>query len=477
MTFFTFLCLFLTPHFLCAKPAVAPLVAGQPFLVFWNAPTQQCHTRHQAPLALHSFNILSNQGQAFAGEWITIFYFDQLGLYPYYTEKGVAVNGGCPQNCSLYEHSSKMHEDVLHALPWPYFSGLAVVDWEEWRPQWTRNWASKEIYQKKSREYQNIMVTQQAAWEFSAAARRFISETLRLGRMLRPTGLWGLYLYPDCYNYEFKKGLVNYTGRCPPLEVQRNDDLTWLFEESRALYPSIYLAEELQSAPQSRLFVRARVQEALRVADLPSSPTSLPVFVYTRPFYSYSLTPLTQVSLPSTVDLMSSIGESAALGASGVVLWGGIDYSRNQVSCCQWTALLDYLERILGPYITNVTMATRLCSQLLCSGRGRCLRRDPSADVYLHLDSQNFRVAVDLSGEEPRVSVIGRLGGTSKARMKADFRCHCYQGWTGEACQRTDTCLNVCVCTACNRMSSCLCVYMLTYRICMLYMCSVSQLY
>lgn len=28
--------------------------------------------------------------------------------------------------------------------------GLAVIDWEEWRPLWDRNWGSKRIYQTLS---------------------------------------------------------------------------------------------------------------------------------------------------------------------------------------------------------------------------------------------------------------------------------------------------------------------------------------
>ncbi|MGH0184807.1 UNVERIFIED_CONTAM: hypothetical protein FKN15_015797 [Acipenser sinensis] len=333
-----------------------------------------------------------------------------------------------------------MVADVERTLPRPHFSGLAVVDWEEWRPQWVRNWGSKDIYQHKSRElvrglhpdWPAYKVEQQASWEFNAAAQRFFTETLRLGRMLRPQGWWGFYLFPDCYNHEYKKGFHNYTGQCPPLEVQRNNELAWLFAESKALYPSVYLPEVLQSSPQGRLYTRARLREALRVADLPDSDSSLPVFAYTRPFYAYSLTPLTET------DLVSSIGESAALGANGVVLWGGIDYSRNQSNCLM---LNRYLERTLGPYIVNVTTATRLCSRLRCSGRGRCIRRDPAADVHLHLDSESFWIEVR-PGEGPedrRVSVRGQLTRSAWARMREQFRCQCYQGWSGEGCKQQDS--------------------------------------
>ncbi|XP_066553796.1 hyaluronidase-2 [Amia ocellicauda] len=415
-----------------AKQAVPPVLPGEPFLVYWNAPTQQCHIRHGAPLPLRGYGIVANPDQAFSGNRLTIFYLDQLGLYPYYNRGGQPVNGGCPQNASLRAHSEKMIGDVQRALPWPSFSGLAVVDWEEWRPQWERNWASKDVYQRKSRELVHALhphwppgkVEKQAIWEFDSSAQQFLVETLRQGRRLRPAGLWGLYLFPDCYNHEYQRGLHNYTGHCPPLELRRNDALGWLFAESKALYPSVYLVEALRSSPQGRLFVRARVQEALRVADSTESPTALPVFVYSRPFYAYSLTPLT------LMDLVSSIGESAALGASGVVLWGGMDYSSTRSACLE---LGRYLELTLGPYVANVTTAARLCSQQLCSSRGRCVRRDPEADAFLHLDSQSFSIAVQPGGG--RVSVRGELSRAARATMRSAFQCQCYQGWAGDKCK------------------------------------------
>ncbi|XP_069045702.1 hyaluronidase-2-like isoform X2 [Lepisosteus oculatus] len=421
----------------CGKPAALPAPPGEPFQVYWNAPTQQCQARHGTPLALGPFGVVANPAQAFAGPRLAIFYLDQLGLYPFYDASGWPVNGGCPQNTSLAAHSEKLAGDVRRSLPWPAFSGLAVVDWEEWRPQWERNWAGKAVYQRKSRELVRALrpdwpagkVEREAAWEFDTAARRFLTETLRLARGLRPGGLWGLYLFPDCYNHEYKRGLRNYTGRCPPLELRRNDALGWLFSESAALYPSVYLQGELRSSPQARLFARARVGEALRVASSTPSPASLPVFVYSRPFYANSLAPLTEM------DLVSTIGESAALGASGVVLWGGVDYSRSRDICLQ---LNTYLKSTLGPYILNVTTAARLCSRHLCSSRGRCVRREPDSDAFLHLDARAFRIQVrpgDGREGEPLVSVQGELSRTARAGLRQAFRCHCYQGRTGGQCQ------------------------------------------
>lgn len=288
------------------KPALPPIVKDKPFLVTWNAPTARCAAVYDVPLHLDSYGILVNSQEAFVGGNITIFYYDQLGLYPYYVNTTVpptAVHGGCPQNVSLKEHLEKMRKDVAMAMPSHSFAGLAVIDWENWRPQWIRNWDKKNIY----RDMSLLLVKQrnphlsdyeaelEAKWEFEAAAQNFMTDTLRLAQSLRPNGWWGYYLFPDCYNYDYLDDFEGFTGHCPPVEVQRNNELSWLWENSRALYPSIYMEEMLRSSPQGKKFVRAKVGEALRVAELPSAQHSLPVFVYARPFYTYTLKELSQV--------------------------------------------------------------------------------------------------------------------------------------------------------------------------------------
>ena len=41
---------------------------------------------------------------------------------------------------------------------------------------------------------------------------------------------------------------------------------------------------------------------------------------------------------------MHTIGESAALGASGVILWGGYDYSDSKVSSGFPTSIMEILQ-------------------------------------------------------------------------------------------------------------------------------------
>ena len=131
---------------------------------------------------------------------------------------------------------------------------------------------------------------------------RFMLETLRQAKNLRPQQLWGFYLFPDCYNHNYRSNHDNYTGRCPDVEVTRNDQLMWLWTESMALYPSIYLSRVMKGEAR-RQFVRNRVREGLRLASV-GNGTARPVFVYARPTYANEVTLLTEVRQHAPVGLM-----------------------------------------------------------------------------------------------------------------------------------------------------------------------------
>ena len=52
----------------------------------------------------------------------------------------------------MNEHLRKARLDILNRIPDENFSGLAVIDWEPWRPVWETNWATKRIYKVRSVE-------------------------------------------------------------------------------------------------------------------------------------------------------------------------------------------------------------------------------------------------------------------------------------------------------------------------------------
>ncbi|XP_007950189.1 hyaluronidase-2 [Orycteropus afer afer] len=416
------------------KPTAPPIFTGRPFVIAWDVPTQDCGPRHKVPLDLKAFDVQASPNEGWVNQNITIFYRDRLGLYPRFDSAGQSVHGGVPQNGSLRAHLKMLQDHVEHYIRTQEPVGLAVIDWEDWRPVWVRNWQDKDVYRRWSRQLVANLhpdwpldrVSKQAQYEFEFAARQYMLETLRWVKAVRPRHLWGFYLFPDCYNHDYVQNWASYTGRCPDVEVARNDQLAWLWAESTALFPSVYLDETLASSSHGRKFVSFRVQEALRVAHTHHANHALPVYVFTRPTYSRRLTGL------SEMDLISTIGESAALGAAGVILWGDAGYTKS-MDTCQY--LKNYLTQLLIPYVVNVSWAAHYCSWAQCHGHGRCVRRNPSASAFLHLSASSFRLVPGHAPDEPQLRPEGELSRADRDNLQAHFRCQCYLGWGGEQCQ------------------------------------------
>ncbi|XP_006174157.2 hyaluronidase-1 isoform X5 [Camelus ferus] len=413
-----------------AQGSRGPVVPNRPFTTVWNANTQWCLEKHGVDVDISVFDVVANPGQDFRGPNMTIFYSSQLGTYPYYTSAGEPVFGGLPQNASLDAHLVRTFQDILAAMPASDFSGLAVIDWEAWRPRWAFNWDTKEIYRQRSR---SLVQRQHPYWpaplveaaaqdQFQGAAQAWMAGTLKLGQALRPYGLWGYYGFPDCYNYDFLN--PNYTGQCPPSIRAQNDQLGWLWSQSRALYPSIYIPAAMEGTRKAQMYVRHRVSEAFRVAVGAGDP-SLPVLPYVQIFYD-----MTNHFLPLE-ELEHSLGESAAQGAAGVVLWVSWENTRTKESC---QAIKEYVDTTLGPFILNVTSGALLCSQALCSGHGRCVRRLSHPEALLNFNPTSFSIKPMPGGGQ--LTLRGALLLEDWGQMAEKFKCRCYRGWRGTWCEQ-----------------------------------------
>ncbi|XP_060060606.1 hyaluronidase-3 isoform X2 [Erinaceus europaeus] len=354
-----------------------PWVSERPFSVLWNIPSTRCKTQFGVHFPLEALGITANHGQRFRGQNITIFYKNQLGLYPYLGPQGTAHNGGIPQAVPLDHHLARVAYQLHYRLR-PGFAGLAVLDWEEWHPLWAGNWGRRRVYRAASWAWARLAFPDldprerrhKARTGFEEAARALMERTLQLGRALQPHGLWGFYHFPACGNG--RHGMAsNYTGQCHAATLAHNTQLHWLWAASSALFPSIYLPPRLPPAHR-QAFVRHRLQEAFRVA-LIGHPHPLPVLAYAR-----------------------------------LTHWN----SRRFLSQKECWHLHDYLVGTLGPYVINVTRAAVACSQQRCHGHGRCARRDPGQlEAFLHLQPDGSP---------------GAWG---------SFSCHCYWGWAGPTCQ------------------------------------------
>ncbi|XP_030072606.1 hyaluronidase PH-20 [Microcaecilia unicolor] len=409
-----------------------PVAHMSPFISIWNAPTEVCPRKHKISIDLRLFQFTGSPMKTSTNQSITLFYYDRLGHYPYLNEDtGDAFHGGIPQLIPLYRHFKKAEEDISFYIPSEKERGFAVIDWENWRPLWIRNWAAKDIYRKQSVEFvqqKDLTLTERQAHavakiEFEAAAQRVMLDTLWLGKSLRPNHFWGYFLFPDCYNYDYKQHSHNYTGSCPEIELKRNDELMWLWKESTALYPNMYLETALKSSKNAALFVRNRIKEAMRTAKLANISSPLPIYAYLRPVF----TDMPHKYL-SEVDLVHTLGESAAMGVSGFIMWGDLSLAQTMKTC---TTLNNYLKGVLNPYIINVTLAAKMCSQVLCQNNGACTRKNWNASDYLHLNPQNFLIQ---QAKDGTYSVTGQPAVEDLQQFTERFDCLCY---TGHSCKPT----------------------------------------
>ncbi|TSO77721.1 Hyaluronidase-3 [Bagarius yarrelli] len=382
------------------------VISKQLFSVVWNMPTSKCQREFGVMLPLRQHGIIHNAEQKFRGQKISLFYDSRLGLYPYINREGFIVNGGVPQNGNLRDHLA-LSEAQISALLQKSFNGLAVVDWEKWQPLWIRNFGtrqaytdlSKQLVREKHPDLSEGEVTSLAMTGFEKAAHSFMEETLRLGVGTRPKGLWGFYGYPSCYN-DHRTKENGYTGQCKPKIKAQNDRLTFLWQQSTALYPSVYVRRGLAGHPNMRLMVRHRVLEAFRVAS-----QQLPVLPFARVAFIKSQQFLNQT------DLENTLGEVASLGAAGVVLWGEMKFAKSKKRC---VLLRDYIHTVLGVYLDALQRSVAHCSRKVCSANGRCVRRNPHSGHMI--TQQDTRNEFDQD-------------------LKSKFKCVCYEGYSGEQCE------------------------------------------
>ncbi|OWK06830.1 hypothetical protein Celaphus_00012204 [Cervus elaphus hippelaphus] len=64
-------------------------------------------------------------------------------------------------------------------------------------------------------DWSEMKVKTVAQKEFEMAGKSTMNATLTLALEMRSKCLWGFYLYPDCYNYDYRINPQTYIDKCP----------------------------------------------------------------------------------------------------------------------------------------------------------------------------------------------------------------------------------------------------------------------
>ncbi|TMS35640.1 hypothetical protein L596_002999 [Steinernema carpocapsae] len=350
--------------------SIRALEGSSRFSVYWNAPTYNCH-RMNISIPLEKYGIRANRDMAFQGEEIVLFYETKFGMYPYFEKVNVstytAVNGGLPQKGNIGDHLLKVKMDIERSIPYSGYSGLAIIDFEDWRPLWSLNWGSKTIYKKESVRYvlerypslSKKSARRLAITEFNKAARNFMVQTIRLGMQLRPNAQWGYYGFPYC-NYDAGKAGET---ECNSKFMKHNDKLGFVMREGNTYYPSIYLNQEDKTGGNFR-YLQAIVKETIRTRKRLRSTS--PIYMYTKIEYE-PYDPLPH-EFYTKADLCNSLKQTSDLGAVGAIIWS----TSNQMTRARCEGIQAYVSNTFGPYAEIVTKHASRCARKLCSRHGKC---------------------------------------------------------------------------------------------------------
>lgn len=205
-------------------------------------------------------------------------------------------NGGLPQNGSLDLHLRQFEVDVDRFIPNKTFDGVAVIDFECWRPSFRQNFGELKVYRdltllevnKKHPSWSRDQIEAQGKIIFETAATNFVNRTIMRARKLRPLAKWGFYAFPHCFN-RYRDQLE----RCPDQVMAENNKLMFMYPS--AVYPSIYITQNQTSTTLTK-FVQGKMSETERVLQMTGNPNMMKL-AFVRYQYTDSMDFMKSVSL------------------------------------------------------------------------------------------------------------------------------------------------------------------------------------
>lgn len=217
----------------------------------------------------------------------------------------------------MERHLAEFRQQLDDLVPDRDNRGLIVIDFESWRPTFRQNFGSLQPYKDLSYDIENEnhprrskkQNQNEATRRFETAGRKFMLETLRVGKKNRPNAKWGYYAFPYCFNGRGKNA-----DTCPNNVKAENNEIQWLFRETDIIVPSVYMSEKMPFDSRVKM-VKGRVSEAKRMARY-SRPGHGQIQTYIRYCYTDTKRLLEEDILYGAIETM--IQE----GTDGVILWG-----------------------------------------------------------------------------------------------------------------------------------------------------------
>lgn len=117
-------------------------------------------------------------------------------------------NGGVPQSGNLADHMTVFRQHINELIPDVRNDGLAIIDFESWRPVYRQNFGTLQPYKDLSVQIEKQQhprwpqrrIENEASQNFEEAARTFMERSIEVARSMRPRAKWGYYGLPYCFN-------------------------------------------------------------------------------------------------------------------------------------------------------------------------------------------------------------------------------------------------------------------------------------
>ncbi|MBX3387828.1 MAG: hypothetical protein KF691_00085 [Phycisphaeraceae bacterium] len=312
----------------------------------------QLGTVYEGHLAIQSRNsgTLDMRGLSIANDIIG----GQYGLHP--TEGPHSIAG----DPSFYtKHLSKFTSDLNESIPDKNFSGIIVLDYEYWWPNW--EWTAPNVqtawssYVKTQRldllaghltsEYDRIIKD-----AYLAEVRKYYEFTIGLCRQLRPQARISVYAIPFGTYWIFNGGTQSGVNLARYKEINQVD-LAWYYNLVDVICPTIYQSYSVGNPPgPGQIDAQGPSNHILGiVGEAVTAGRGKPVYPFMQFRYHPSSYFSRQFMSPESLDLCIRLPRQA--GAKGIILW---DFFYTDTEVTQWQNYYDSAARpVLAANLSN----------------------------------------------------------------------------------------------------------------------------